>query len=118
MNDINWKLLAMGSALGLVGQTIAWLQFNMQFKYPKLGPEWWGWYVIAIPSTWFFIKSAQFGVTAMGGSLWANRFIGFILGIIVYATLTNLVFDQPITLKIAIQLLLCVCILAVQVFLK
>jgi len=118
MSNIDWKMLGIGSLLGFCGQIIAWMQFNMQFKYPKLGPEWWGWYVIAIPSTWFFIKSAQYSVTALGGSLWANRFIGFVLGIVVYATLTNLVFNQPMTLKIWTQLLLCIFIILIQIIWK
>jgi hypothetical protein len=118
MNDINWRLLGLSALLVLAGQTCAWIQFNTQFKYPKYGPEWWGWYVVAIPSTWFFLKSAQFGVEAMGGSLWANRFLGFTMGIIVYAILTNYFFQQPITLKIGIQIGLALCVMMVQIFMK
>ena len=118
MGITNWKLLGLSALLVLAGQTCAWIQFNTQFKYPKYGPEWWGWYVVAIPSTWFFLKSAQYGVAAMGGSLWANRFLGFTMGIIVYAVLTNYFFQQPITTKIGIQIGLALCVMMVQIFMK
>ena len=114
--EIKWKLLLLSSLLVVCGQTIAWFQFNIQFKYPKYGPEWWGWYLLAIPSTWFFIKSAQLGVESLGGSVWGNRFLGFTVGIVVYTILTQWYYDQPITLKIATQLLLAFSILAVQAF--
>jgi len=42
----------MASLLFILAQGGAWLQHNLQFKYPKLGPEWWGWYVAALPITW------------------------------------------------------------------
>ena len=115
---MNYRLLLLSSLLVLCGQTIAWFQFNIQFKYPKYGPEWWGWYVLAIPSTWFFIKSAQLGVAGFDGSVWANRFLGFVVGIVVYTILTQWYYNQTITPKIALQLLLAFSILGVQAFWK
>ena len=32
-------------------------------------PEWWGWYVVAIPITWMFLKGTYYGVTAFDGDL-------------------------------------------------
>ncbi len=108
----------MASFLFILAQGGAWLQHNLQFKYPKLGPEWWGWYVAALPITWLFLKSTQLGVEGFGNSLWANRFLGFSVGIIVYAILTQHFFNQPMTAKVWVQVLLCIAIMCVQVFWK
>ena len=54
-----------------------------------------------------FLKGTYYGVTAFDGDLWPNRFLGFILGIISYAWLTNYFFKQPVTGKILVQLILC-----------
>ena len=61
-NTIKWMYVFMASFLFILAKGGAWLQHNLQFKYPKLGPEWWGWYVAALPITWLFLKSTQLGV--------------------------------------------------------
>ena len=117
-NNINIKLILMASFLFIFAQGGAWLQHNLQFKYPKLGPEWWGWYLASIPITWLFLKSTQLGVIGFGGSVWANRFLGFVVGMMVYAVLTQWFFNQEMTLKVWIQMALCVSILFVQFYMK
>jgi hypothetical protein len=117
-NTIKWMYVLMASLLFILAQGGAWLQHNLQFKYPKLGPEWWGWYVAALPITWLFLKSTQLGVEGFGGSLWANRFLGFSVGIIVYAILTQHFFNQPMTSKVWVQIGLCIMIMCIQVFWK
>ena len=117
-NNIKWMYVLMASLLFILAQGGAWLQHNLQFKYPKLGPEWWGWYVAALPITWLFLKSTQLGVEGFGNSLWANRFLGFSVGIIVYAILTQHFFNQPMTSKVWVQVGLCILIMCIQVFWK
>ena len=117
-NNIKWMYVLMASILFVLAQGSAWLQHNLQFKYPKLGPEWWGWYIAAIPITWLFLKSTQLGVQGFGNSLWANRFLEFSIGIIVYAILTQYLFNQPMTSKIWVQVGLCFVIICVQVLWK
>ena len=117
-NNIKWMYVLLASLLFILAQGGAWLQHNLQFKYPKLGPEWWGWYVAALPITWLFLKSTQLGVEGFGNSLWANRFLGFSVGIIVYAILTQHFFNQPMTSKVWVQVGLCIMIMCIQVFWK
>tara|TARA_B100000925_G_C21997068_1_gene469436 strand:+ start:605 stop:973 length:369 start_codon:yes stop_codon:yes gene_type:complete len=117
-NNIKLKLILMASFLFIFAQGGAWLQHNLQFKYPKLGPEWWGWYLASIPITWLFLKSTQLGVIGFGGSVWANRFLGFVVGMMVYAVLTQWFFNQEMTLKVWIQMGLCLSILFVQFYMK
>lgn len=119
MNEnFNFKLLLMGVLLTFAGQVSVWFQHNYQFVNPKYKPEWWGWYVMAIPITWLFLKGTQYGVTAFDGQVWPNRFLGFILGIMSYVYLTSHFLNEPVTWKIGAQLLLCFGIILIQVFWK
>lgn len=118
MENFKWLHLLYAVILISSAQVIVWFQHNWQFINPKMKPEWWGWYVVAIPITWMFLKGTYYGVTAFDGDLWPNRFIGFILGIISYAWLTAYFFKQPVTGKILVQLILCFLIVLVQVMWK
>ena len=118
MKDLNWYYIGLGAVITIIAQLGAWLQHNLQFKYPKLDHTWWGMYVLAIPLTYVFILATKYNVQGYGGSIWAGRFVGFALGIVVYAILIQLVFKEPFTLKIAIQLILCFSILLVLAFVK
>ena len=118
MKDINWFYIGLGAAVTVIAQLGAWFQHNLQFKYPDLDETWWGWYLVSIPLTYVFVLSTRLNVEGYGGSVWAGRFVGFAIGIIVYATLIKLYFNEPLTSKIAIQLLLCSTILLVQAFWK
>lgn len=118
-NQIHIKSILIAVFLFIIAQSLAWLQFNLQFKDPdKFGPNWWGYYVAAIPITLCFLWATKYGVYGMGGSLWANRFIGFAIGIIIYGILTQIFFNQPVTPKVIVQMILAVMIMAVQFIMK
>jgi hypothetical protein len=50
--------------------------------------------------------------------MWPSRIMTFSLGIISFTFLTSYFNDEPITLKTGICILLCVCILAIQMLWK
>jgi len=112
------KLLVIGVLLTFVAQVAVWFQHNWQFVNKKFGPEWWGWYLIAIPITWMFLKGTQYNYLAFSNTVWPNRFIGFTIGVITYVYLTTHFLDEPVTWKIGTQLSLCLCIIFVQIFWK
>ena len=118
MEDINWKYVLLGAVLTIFAQTGAWFQHNFQFKYPKYDETWWGWYVLALPLTYVFVTATKYNVLGYGGSVWAGRFVGFAIGIVIYAGLIQIYLKEPFTPKIAIQLILCFVILSVQAFMK
>jgi hypothetical protein len=118
-NQYHLKSILIAIFLFIIAQSLAWLQFNLQFKFPdKFGPNWWGYYIIAIPITACFLWATRFGVQGLGGSLWANRFIGFAIGIIIYGILTQIFFNQPVTPKVLVQILLAIMIMVTQFILK
>ena len=116
--NIKWNSILIGAVFTFFAQGGAWAQHNLQFKYPQYGSNWWGWYVAAIPITWLFLNATKYTVEGFDGSVWSNRFMGFTIGIFVYAFLTQWFFNQPMTLKVIIQMLLALVILSVQFLMK
>ena len=118
MKELNWYYIFLGFLVTILAQVGAWYQHNLQFKNPKYDETWWGMYILAIPLTYVFILATKYNVIGYGGSIWGGRFVGFALGMLVYAVMIQIYFKEPFTLKIAVQLLLCTSILAVQAFWK
>ena len=118
MEKLNWYYIFLGFIVTVIAQIGAWFQHNIQFKDPKYDETWWGMYALAIPLTYVFILATKYNVVGYGGSIWGARFVGFALGMLVYAIMIQIFFKEPFTIKIAVQLLLCFTILAVQAFWK
>jgi hypothetical protein len=110
--------LLMGIFYGILGQVFSFMQLQGSIKY--------GWFqkypiiilLSSIPAAWFYIKSVENLVAWGDGQLWPSRLIGFGIGIIVFVTLSILLFKEPITLKTLTCLLLAVSILLVQILWK
>lgn len=110
--------LLMGIFYGILGQIFSFMQLQGSIKY--------GWFqkypiiilLSSIPAAWFYIKSVENLVAWGDGQLWPSRLIGFGIGIIVFVTLSILLFKEPITLKTLTCLLLAVSILLVQILWK
>ena len=115
--DLNWTYIALGFVVTVIAQLGAWVQHNMQFKYPNLDETFWGWYVLAIPLTYVFVLATKYNVLGFG-SIWGARFVGFAIGMMVYAIMIQIYFKEPFTPKIALQLFLCFAIIFVQGYLK
>ena len=114
---INWYYILLGFIVTVIAQLGAWVQHNLQFKYPKLDETFWGWYVLAIPLTYVFVLATKYNVLGFG-SIWGARFVGFAIGMLVYAIMIQVYFKEPFTYKIALQLFLCFAIIFVQGYLK
>ena len=111
------KLLS-GILFGILGQVTSFLQLQGSVKY-----DWFVKYPIlvllsAIPSTWFYIKSVESFVTHFDVQLWPSRLIGFGIGIIVFVTLSIILFKEPLTFKTLSCLFLAALILTIQIFWK
>ena len=110
--------LLLGIFFGILGQVFSFMQLQGNIKY--------GWYqkypiiilLSSIPAAWLYIKSVENLVHWGNGELWPSRLIGFGLGIIIFVSLSWLLFKEPITLKTFICLMLSFSILLVQIFWK
>jgi hypothetical protein len=111
------RLLA-GIFYGIFGQIMSFMQLQGSIKY-----NWFQKYPIlvllsALPSTYLYIKSVEHLVAWGDGQLWPSRLIGFGIGIIVFVTLSMILFKEPLTLKTLTCLLLAASILLIQIFWK
>ena len=66
----------------------------------------------------FYIWGTKYAVSGFGGLLWPARFIGFGVGMIIYALCVNFHFGESITPKTAISLLLALVLICIQVLWK
>jgi multidrug transporter EmrE-like cation transporter len=110
--------LVSGIAYGIVAQILTFLQLQGSVKY-----NWYNKYPIpvllcAIPISWLFIKSVDNFIMAYNGELWASRFWGFSIGVIVFAVMGRLLFQEPFTIKTTLSILLSIAIICVQIFWK
>lgn len=110
--------LLLGILYGVFGQIMSFLQMQGSVKY-----NWFEKYPIiillsALPSTYLYIKSVDYLVQWADGELWPSRLIGFGVGIIIFTTLSLLMFNEQISWKTFVCLILAVCIICIQIFWK
>ena len=68
--------------------------------------------------SFFYIWGTKYAVSGFGGLLWPARFIGFGIGMIIYALGLWFFFKEGITPKTFISLILCVILISIQVLWK
>ena len=115
---MNYKYILYAMAMFIVGQSMAWFQFN--------GPILWGWakqfkyiiLILGIPVSWFFMEATNNAVLGFEGQLWPSRFLSFVSGMFVFSVLTYMFKSEPITAKTMICLALSFAIICIQVFWK
>jgi hypothetical protein len=65
-----------------------------------------------------YIKSLEAFVNQFNGEIWPSRLIGFAIGIIVFASMSIILFKEPVSTKTFVCLILATLILGVQIFWK
>jgi len=115
---MNYKLLGIGVLLFFIAQLVTWFQLNGQFIWKWCKDNEWALAIIGIPLSFAYIGATKYSVEAFGGLLWPVRFIGFGVGIIVYTILVSYFFNEGISTKTFISLLLCFILISIQVFWK
>lgn len=113
------KGLIYGVFLFALGQSMIWFQTNGQFIWPwfKKNPL-----ILSIVGgttiSYLFIKATALIAYHYEGLIWPGRFIGFSVGILTFAILTNYFLGQGITPKTAVSLILALALMCVQLFWK
>ncbi len=110
--------LVLGILYGMGAQILTFIQLQGSVKY-----NWYYKYPIplllsAIPISWLFIKSVENFIAAYNGEIWSSRFWGFSIGIIVFAIMSKMLFDEPFTAKTFVSITLSFAIICVQMFWK
>ena len=99
-------------------QSAVWFQTNGQFI--------WSWFkdhpfilsLFGIPISLGYIWATKFAFAAFDGTLWPGRLIGFAMGIISFAILTNYYMGEGISTKVIVSLILAIILVLIQVFWK
>ena len=111
-----YKILV-STCLFLFGSVGHWYIMYWQFKSPT-------WikspipYLLAVCCAWLWIKASEYGVEGFNGSMWSNRFLFFVTGVIIGSILYPIHYGQPFTLKVFVQLLLALSIVVVSIVWK
>lgn len=100
------------------GHIIAWFQLNSQFKWDWAKDHAWVMALIGIPCSFFYIYGTKFTVNGFDGLLWPTRFVGFGIGIIIYGLLVSYFFNEGLSAKTYISLVLASLLICIQVLWK
>ena len=106
---IGWFILA---------HIAVFFQLNGQFK--------WDWFkknefIVASSGliiSYFYIWGTKYTVGAFDGLLWPARFVGFSIGMVIYALGVSFFFKEGITNKTLVSLILCFMLVIIQVVWK
>ena len=101
-----------------IAHIAVFFQLNGQFR--------WNWFkknefilaLCGVIISYFYIWGTKYTVEAFEGLLWPARFVGFGVGMLVYAFGVSYFFKEGITNKTFISLLLCIILIAIQVLWK
>jgi multidrug transporter EmrE-like cation transporter len=110
--------LVFGILYGILGQVGSFMQLQGGIKYNLYPKYTWLSMLAAIPLSWFYLKSVQHFIKAFDGQVYPSRLLGFGIGIIIFTTMSWILFKEPINDKTIISLILALGIFAVQIFWK
>ena len=111
--------LLIGIAAFLAAHILAFFQLNGQF----FKMDWFRKNEIIVAAfgfilSFFYIWGTKYAVSGFNGLLWPARFIGFGVGMIIYAIGVWYFFSEGITLKTAVSLGLSLLLICIQVLWK
>ena len=110
--------LFIGIGMFVIAHILTFFQLNGQFKW-----EWFksNEFLVAtsgVVISFFYIWATKYTVSGFEGLLWPARFIGFGIGMVIYAIAVSYYFNEGISLKTAISLLLSIVLIAIQTLWK
>ena len=116
---MDYKQLLLGASAFTVAHILTFFQLNGQF----LKIDWFRKYewVVALAGivlSYFYIWGTKYTVAGFNGLLWPGRFIGFGVGMIIYAIGVSYFFNEGITNKTAVSLGIALILICVQLFWK
>ena len=115
---MNTGKLIVGILFGIIAQIIIFFQLQGQMKFDWFKNHYWLVVLMGIPASMFFMFSVKNMVIAYDGQMWPSRLIGFAVGAIVFTYLSWHLFNEPLTTKTIICLILSFVILGIQLFVK
>ena len=118
MNSIKIAPLLIGMFMFLIAHILTFFQLNGQFLWKSFAKNEWAVAASGIVLSLFYMWGTKYVVDAFGGLLWPGRFIGFGVGMVIYAIMVSYYFNEGINLKTMTSLILATGLVCVQVFWK
>ena len=112
VRDLFQNKLFLSIILSIIGNTIAWVHMNAQFRW-EWAKGFWFITIAGIPVSWCFYYATRFSVEYFG-KLWNMRMLGFGIGTILFGVLTWIFLSEIPSIKIMISLLLAIAIIMLQ----
>ena len=110
--------LIYGIIFFIIAHIGAFFQLNGQFRWDWFKNNEWVIAACGFILSFFYIWGTKYTVEGVDGLLWPSRFIGFGIGMVIYALGVSYFFGEGITTKTAISLGLCLILICIQVFWK
>jgi hypothetical protein len=110
--------LLIGVLLTIFGQRLVFLQIQGSIRYPLFQENKILVLIMGIPVTWIFIESVKYIVKWSDGEIWPSRIFSFSIGVIVFAIMSNLLFNETVSLKTGVCIFLSIIILSIQILWK
>jgi hypothetical protein len=110
--------LLIGMLLMLLAQILTFYQLQGQLKYQWFKDNYWVIVLMGIPISMMYMESVRQIINYYGGLLWPSRLIGFGIGVVVFAILSQLLFGENLTTKTMVCLILSGVIILIQIFWK
>lgn len=110
--------LLIGMLLMLLAQILTFYQLQGQLKYQWFKDNYWVIVLMGIPISMMYMESVRQIIIHYGGLLWPSRLIGFGIGVVVFAILSQLLFGENLTTKTMVCLILSGVIILIQIFWK
>lgn len=115
---VNVSNLLIGIFFGFLAQIATFYQLQGPMKYEWFKNHYWLTVLMGIPISMMFMFSVKNMVLAFGGQMWPSRLIGFSIGAMVFTYMSWAIFNEPLTMKTFVCLVLAFGILMVQLFWK
>lgn len=115
---VKFNDLLLGVLFFIIGHILVWFQLNGQFIWKSFQKYEWAVASAGLIISFFYLWATKHTVQSFDGLLWPARFIGFAIGIAIYAILVELFFKEGINVKTFISLILCFILICIQMFWK
>jgi multidrug transporter EmrE-like cation transporter len=110
--------LIIGILLSALASIIAFFQFQGQFKIEWMKNNPLIVSFLGVPIAYIFLLSVKYMVTYYDGQLWPSRLIGFGIGMVVFIIMSKAWFNEDLSVKTLVCLILSLMIISIQIFWK
>ena len=115
---MNIKPLITGIIFFLLAHMITFFQLNGQFMWKWFREHEWALALAGIPISFLYIWGTKYTVQGFDGMMWPTRFVGFGVGMVIYALFISYFFNEGVSLKTFVSLTLALALVSIQVLWK